>query len=237
MSRHVLLNNIDHKALRINTSRSAAFGDNVMCCVVYPVEFQALQEEYPIVFHRNAETAEVHPVALFGLEQNENLFLANEQWQASYIPLLMQRDPFLIGQQSSTKDGESQLVIHIDLDSPRVSETEGQAIFLPHGGNSEFIEQIASVLKAIHFSQPDSKAFTDALKQHDLLEPIVLDIELGKNRHHRLSGFHTINEKALANLNDQAIVALHRKGFLAWIYCCQLSLGRLNALVRRKQQQ
>jgi hypothetical protein len=27
-------------------------------------------------------------------------------------------------------------MIHIDLDSPRVSQHEGEALFLPHGGNT-----------------------------------------------------------------------------------------------------
>ena len=238
MSRHVLLNNIDHKDLRIITERSAKFGDDIMCAMVFPVEFRTLLEEYPIVFHRHPDTDEIVPVALFGIEQNENLFLDNGIWQASYIPMIMQRDPFLIGQQSRPDQPSEppQMVIHVDMDSPRVSTREGQHVFLPHGGNSEFIENIAAMLKAIHFGQQENKAFADALKQHQLLEPFVVDIELQKNRQHRLSGFHTINEQTLRTLSDQEIAALHRQGFLPLIYAALFSLSKLNTLIARKQQ-
>lgn len=238
MSRHVLLNNIDHKDLRIITERSERLGDNVMCAIVFPVEFRTLLEEYPIVFHRHPETDEILPVALFGVEQNENLFLDNGRWQASYIPLIMQRDPFLIGQQNrADQPGEApQMVIHVDMDSPRISTTEGQPVFLPHGGNTEFIENVAAMLKAIHFGQQENQAFAAALTQHQLLEPFIVDIELQKNRQHRLSGFHTINEEALKKLSDQAVADLHRQGFLPLIYAALFSLARLSELITRKQQ-
>ncbi len=36
MSKHVLLNNVDHKDLRMVTTRSAEYGDNVMLAATFP---------------------------------------------------------------------------------------------------------------------------------------------------------------------------------------------------------
>jgi hypothetical protein len=84
------------------------------------------------------------PIALFGFQDGENLFLKGERWDAPYLPMMVERQPFLIGVSGD------QLMINIDLDHPRVSQFDGEAIFLPHGGNTEFLEQTNSLLFAIH---------------------------------------------------------------------------------------
>ena len=230
MPKHQLLNNIDHKDLRIITDRAARFGDNIMCTLAYPCEFRHLQMHYPIVFHRAIDSEEYQPVVLLGLEQNENLFLTDDGWDAEYLPLIMQRDPFLIGKANSTvANADSSLMIHIDMDSPRVNTDQGEAVFLAQGGNTPYIEHIASVLKAIHFGHQESRAFVAALHKYQLLESFAVDIELSKDRNHRLSGFSTINESRLATLDGNALAELHSQGFLSLIY------GVLFSLVKRKK--
>ena len=52
---NVLLNNIDHKDLRVITTRSAAYGDDVKSALTFPAEFRNVQACYPIVFHKAAD--------------------------------------------------------------------------------------------------------------------------------------------------------------------------------------
>ena len=118
MTDPVLLNNLDHLDLRVITTHGAAYGDNVMSAATFPLEFRQLQAQYPIVFHRDAE-GQFQPLALLGLRMGENLFLDGARWDAPYVPLAIQRQPFLIGQQP---DGP---MVHVDLDSPRISTAEG----------------------------------------------------------------------------------------------------------------
>ncbi|WP_161955527.1 SapC family protein, partial [Escherichia coli] len=70
-----LLDNISHKDLRVITERGAAWGDNVMSAPVTPDEFRSLQADYPILFQPDGSGSFL-PVALFGLEQGDNLFLS-----------------------------------------------------------------------------------------------------------------------------------------------------------------
>lgn len=236
MPQHELLNNIDHRDLKIITDRSAHFGDNIMCTLAYPCEFRHLQMHYPIVFHRAIDSEEHQPVVLLGLEQDENLFLTENGWDAEYLPLIMQRDPFLIGKASNTvADAEASLVIHVDMSSPRVNKEKGESVFLAQGGNTPYIEHIASVLKAIHFGHQESKALVAALHKYQLLESFVVDIELSKERNHRLSGFSTINETRLAALDGNALAELHSQGFLSLIYGVLFSMAQLSSLVKRKK--
>src|SRR5690606_7146429 len=96
MARHVQLNNSDHRALRIDTRRCAALGDDVSFAATFPAEFRDLQAHYPIVFRQDA-SGTLFPVALLGFQEGHNLFLDGERWDAPCLPLAIERQPFLIG--------------------------------------------------------------------------------------------------------------------------------------------
>ena len=70
----------------------------------------------------------------------------------------------------------SELMVHIDLDSPRVSRTDGEPLFREHGGTTEFLERMNSVLLAIHEGLDGTPPFVAALLEHELLESFVFDI-------------------------------------------------------------
>jgi len=230
MSNTVLLNNIDHKDLRVISKRGVEYGDGVMFAVTFPSEFRSLQAHYPIVFHKSPDGATFAPIALLGLQDGQNLFLGPEGWNAAYVPLAIERQPFLIG-----TAGE-ELMIHIDLDSARVSSTEGEPVFLPHGGTTEFLERMNSVLLAIHQGLQSTPAFIAALLEHGLLESFVFDIELADGSQNRLAGFYTINEERLAELGGSALERLHKGGHLQAIYMAVASLSNLRVLVELRSR-
>jgi hypothetical protein len=230
MTKPVLLNNIDHHDLRVITSRGAQYGDEVMCAPTFPSEFRTLQAHYPIVFRKTADAVSFEALALFGFHEGENLFLGPEGWDATDLPLAVERHPFLIG-----VDGE-ELMVHIDLDNPRVNRAEGEALFLPHGGATEFLERMNSTLFAIHQGLQARRAFIDALLEHELLESFVFDIELDDGSQNRLLGFYTIHEDRLAALPGDALARLHRDGHLQPIYMALASLSQFRALIERKNR-
>ena len=227
MANPVLLNNVDHKDLRVVTQRGDAWGDNLMLAVTFPAEFRTLQAHYPIVFRKSAEGA-FEPVALFGFQEGENLFLRDGRWDATDVPLSVERLPFMIGVSGQ------ELMMHVDLDSPRVSSTLGEPVFLPHGGNTEFLERMNSTLLALHQGLQDIAGFTEALLQHELLESFVFDIELDDGSQNRLAGFYTINEDRLAALDGEVLARMNRAGYLAAIYFAMASLSNFRALIERK---
>lgn len=227
MANPVLLNNVDHKDLRVITERGDAWGDNLMLAATFPAEFRTLQAHYPIVFRKSAEGA-FEPVALFGFQEGENLFLRDGRWDATDLPLSVERLPFLIG-----VNGQ-ELMMHVDLDSPRVSSTMGEPVFLPHGGNTEFLERMNSTLLALHQGLQDTAGFTEALLQNELLESFVFDIELNDGSQNRLAGFYTINEDRLAALDGEVLARMNRAGYLAATYFALASLSNFRALIERK---
>lgn len=230
MSNPVLLNNVDHQNLRVITTRGAQYGDNTMLAITFPSEFRNLQAHYPIVFRKGGDGTSFEAVALFGFQEGENLFLGQDGWDAAALPLTIERQPFLIGVKGQ------ELMVNVDLDSPRVSSTEGDPVFLPHGGNTEFLENMNSTLLAIHEGLQSMPAFTAALLEHELLEAFVFDIELDDGSQNRLAGFYTINEDRLAALRGDALQRLNDAGYLQPVYMALASLSHFRDLIERKNR-
>jgi hypothetical protein len=221
-----LLDNITHKDLRIITRRGAEWGDAQMSCIATPDEFRRLQVHYPIVFQKNSN-GQMQPLALLGLQEGQNLFLEPEGWTVPYVPLAMQREPFMIGV------NEDDLRVLVDMASPRISQgPEGEAVFLPQGGSTEFLEHATSVLKTLHEGLQATPAFIEALVAHNLLEPFVLDVERPDGSHGRLVGLHTIHEERLAALDEKTVGLLHQADYLLPIYMAIASMSNLHNLIR-----
>lgn len=239
MANFQLLNNVDHQDLKVIIDRSAEFGDNVWYAVTFPAEFRNLQRHYPIFFVKHPDSGEFQAVAMFGVVEGENLFLDDNGWNASYIPLNIMRQPFLIGFQEREQNGgvQREPVITVDMDHPRVNTEHGEPVFLEHGGNSEYLERVNSILHAVLEGMRHSKPFLDTLDELNLIESFVLDVQLDDGSEHRLAGFYTINEDVLKELDGEQLQRLNQKGYLEAIYMVIASMTNLPALLEKKNQQ
>jgi hypothetical protein len=238
MANYQLLNNVDHKDLKIITERSAALGDNVWYAVTFPSEFRNLQRHYPIFFVKNPDTGEFQAVAMFGVEEGENLFLDENGWNASYIPLNIMRQPFLIGFQEQDRDAEKvrEPVVTVDMDNPRANSEYGEPVFLEHGGNSEYLERVNSILHMLYEGMSLCGSFFATLTDFNLLESFVLDVQLDDGSEHRLAGFHTINEDVLRKLKGEQLELLNERGYLEAIYMVIASMTNLPTLLDKKNR-
>jgi hypothetical protein len=230
MSKHEILTSEAHAELRVHTNRAAHLGDAVMSCMAIPSEFRQVQNEYPILFRLNAERDNFTALALFGFETGENLFLEGERWNGRYIPLAIAIQPFLIG--SPDANGDRQ--VHIDLDSPRIAQSEGVRLFDQTGRPTPFLDAIAEKLGELDAGYRESPTFFAALRRHNLLEPMTLEVTLDDGSTNRLVGFHVIAEEQLQSLDEASLAELHREGHLMPIFMAIASLGNLSALIARK---
>lgn len=236
MPHHEILNVTDHRKLRVNTQRAAALGDNISSCWVYAFEMHLVQTCYPVFFQKHAHQDSFIPVALFGFEPQKNLFLTDRGWEADYIPLLVQREPFSIGQQQQSDE----LVIHIDTASPRISEQVGEPIFEAHGGHSQYLHNVTQALKNIHLGEQQNREYSVLLTEHNLIEPVFIDIPQSSDPNappKRLHGFYTINEDVLNTLEANALQVLQQAGLLKMIYLVLASQQQMPRLIARYQHQ
>ena len=239
MTRHVLLNNIDHQDTRVIHYFGPEFGDNLHSALVFPTEFTELQKEYPILLRKDDPQGSYQAVALLGFAAAENLYLNDQHatgWDARYIPASIEKGPFLIGFQRSMgmQDEMPKAVVHIDMDHPKVNTEQGQQLFLSQGGNSPYLEHISARLETIHQGSKLAPVFYKALEQLELVEPVTIEFALHNSEKIRLLGNYCINEQRLATLPAEALVKLQQSGFLALIYAMVFSMGNIRHLIERK---
>lgn len=240
MANHVLLDNISHKELKVITERGAKWGDNISCTAIYPSEFTKVQANQPIVFRKHPQSGQFEALALFGFENGENLLLdAQGNLALNYLPLSMQRQPFLIGQQTQYNQGipEQSLVVHVDLDSPRINTTEGEAVFLEHGGNSDYLSHIAQVLNTLHLENQALPAFFEQLLELNLIEAFTIEYQQKNADKVTVGGFYTINQQSLNTLTSEQLHALQHSGYLQAIYMAIASLEQIPTLLNKKWAQ
>ncbi len=234
MSNIQKLNNVQHAKVRIRQAPCSL--DQVMFSPVYTSEMRALQSNFPLMFYKNPEENTFQPVALFGFEQGENLFIDDEQWHSQYIPMLVQRGPLMIAVDGQTDTGEPARVVAIDMDHPNVSETDGEPLFLEFGGNTEYLDRLATMLEGIHVGHTTTPQFAEALAQHGLITPITLKITLRNQEDYALEGFYAVDDERLQVLNDSAIADLQRRGHLLPAFMMVASQSQLKRLIALKNQ-
>lgn len=232
MPDHAILTPAAHAATRVRHERGPAMGDALMSCLIVPDEFRRVQQEYLILFRRNVEDDGMIAVALFGFETGENLYLAEGgRWDARYLPLAMDIQPFLIGQAGPDDEGAQ---VHIDMASPRVDEGEGTKLFDIDGRPTPYLDGVVEKLGALDSGYRASAGFFDALRRHDLLEPLTLEVTLDDGSVNRLVGFQVIDEDRLRELEAAALDDLHVEGHLLPIFMTLASQGNLAGLIARK---
>ena len=237
MANFALVNNVDHRDVKIITERAARFGDDVMKVPVLPFELRNVQAFYPVLFEQAHDGGHT-PVALFGFQERENLFLNEAGWDASYIPALLRREPFLIGfQDNKAAAGPERVrVLSLDMDHPRVNTAAGEPLFQPLGGRTPFLEQAADLLEAIHEGLGQTKTFVDALREHDLLENVTFEIALDDGSRNQLLGFHCLNEEKVRALPGAVLGEFNEQGVLMPLFMVLASMANVGRLVERKNR-
>ena len=150
------------------------------------------------------------------------------------MPAMIRRYPFLIGFQKHSPGSERQRVVTIDMDHPRVSEAEGTALFLEQGGNSDYLESIATMLEAIHDGNEQNKVLMELLLKYELIESVTLDITLNDQSRSQLQGFYTLDDEKLQKLEASALNELNSNGCLLPAYMILASQSQLRQLIDRR---
>ena len=224
----VALNKTAHNNLRMKPARGDfSFARTTNSVILAGVEFSEAAKEYPIVFAKAGEG--VVPVALLGVRNAENLFVAEDgSWDARYVPAFVRRYHFVLAETGTT----AQRVVCIDEGYPGFSTDEGEPLFVDN-------EPTPTLLQAINFLEDyqtqylRTELFLKRLQALDLLVGLNARVDLVDGQQFGLSGLLVVDEKKLLALDDAEALVLFKSGELAWIYCHLMSLGCLSTMVDR----
>ncbi|MET4898766.1 SapC family protein [Sphingomonadaceae bacterium jetA1] len=236
MATSVLLNNIDHRDLRVAVGHHARYGDALNQTRVFPAEYEELQRDYAILLRRDEADA-FYATVLLGLDPDENLFLDGEEggdrWDARYIPATRARGPFSIGH-----DGQGAPMIFVDPDHPRITGAgitgEGMPVFRDHGGHAPLLDHVSALLQRIYTGLQGEQALFAAWEAAGLLMQARLQLDLDETRRYNVPDCFTIDGERLAALDGKTLAALHRQDYLRPALWVASSLGNLRHLIDRK---
>ena len=234
MSRFEVLDREKHRQIRIKSGYGAALGDAVMYVMTYPMEFRDIQGCYPILFTKDPNTGGFFAAAVLGFDRDQNLFLRDDGWDATYVPATVQRQPFLIAKRGEN-DTEAP-VVSLDLDHPRVGQDEGEALFDGDGNPSAFLNQKIALLDKLHRGLQHGQGFVETLIKHELLEQITLDFTFNDGAKQTVEGFYTIAEERLYQLPGDALESLNKAGYLQPIFMAVASLSRMRDIIDRRNR-
>ncbi len=194
-------------------------------------EFFRAAAVFPIVFIEDQEEDMFKPVALLGLEQNQNLFVDSEgNWKASYVPAVLQRYPFTL----ATTDEEDRYTVCVDENSELLNEQEGEPLFAENGEAGEVLERVKQNLSELQQMEDLTQQFCEKLKENNLFTQYNMRLREGEGVRD-ITGAYVINEDRLQNVSDDFFLELRKQNFLPAIYAHLVSLHQINTLVDMRE--
>lgn len=226
----VPLDSTKHRGTACGPLGDFGFAARAQLASVMVNEFVSCAAHYPIVF---VEQEGLHrPVALFGFEQEENLFVepGSGEWDAAYVPAILRRYPFALVRAGE----ENTFAVCIDEGSDLVGAERGAPLFVD-GEPSPALEHAKRFLLELHQFDGITMACSDFFKELGLLAPLKIQARLAGGVR-SVSGALAVDERRLNELSDEQFLELRRRGYLIPLYAHLASLSRVNDLVRRKAQ-
>jgi hypothetical protein len=229
MSNFQALNNSQHQKLKIKTDGSYAHAENSHVVPLSVFELSQAQADYPIVLIKDAQTGQFHLVALVGLESNVNLFSHASGWQAEYIPMQLRGYPLALTASAENADNK---IVAIDVAAASVNESEGEALFIDGGCQSEFLKNKVELMSQFSAQMPATQHFIKQLVKNELISPQSLTIKTNQGAEVNLTGLYIIDENKVSKLAPDLFNTLKEEHLLAAVYACMFSLQRISRLIK-----
>jgi hypothetical protein len=234
MSKAIVLNNVTHKNIKVNTRPEANL--NVNRALVYATEIGELHKEFPLVFHKHPETGKTQLHAILGLKRDENLFVGENGWTTRFVPALLARGPFSLGYKKAIKEnnGQQDPVICINMEDTRVNTELGENVFLQFGGEAPYLNYVKKALQTIDSGMQFDKTLYTLVKSMDLLEPVSINIKLSNVEEVNFTDYYTVNQDKLTKLDGANLAELNQYGVLNLLYFVLSSMGNFQTLIALK---
>ena len=201
-----------------DTSAPLVVAEFAKACVAFPIGFVKSEEGYA-------------PVAILGLAQNQNVFVAaNGRWIGGYIPAVYRGHPFCLG-----KNAEGQRLLCVDEESGLLTPADSKSdekverFFDDQGEPSEAVKQVLGFLSQVDENRATTTTVCDLLEVHKLIEPWPVSVVTSAGEK-KVEGLFRINEAALRALKSKAVTALHKENALMPAYCQILSMQTIPVL-------
>jgi len=230
MAELIELNSKQHNNLHVNVNAEIDFASSLHVMNLRVSEVGMAVSSFPVFFTRNAHNGEWGISAMSSFNSNQNLFVENKQWTATYKPSCMRTYPLYL--MRSAQD-EKNYTIGIDESNAVFSQNEGNALFDKENKATPYLHQMTKLLEADIKNDIQTYEFTKVLESLNLLKAVDLVISYADDTAQSLKGLHTIDEDKLQALSAEQLSELNKKGYLSPIHAMLVSIFQLNLLVNK----
>ena len=223
----VVINSTVHTNLKIAPVSSFAFAKELNSCVVLGSEFLEAAKYYPIIFSQTNDN--IIPVVILGIKHN--LYVDDDgKWQKNtYMPAFIRRYPFILAEGLSS-DGS--LAVCIDSNYKGFEAEEGERLFTDAGENTPMLSNAINFLRMYNTNWETTKAFIGFLKGLNIFKTVDVNITLPGDVKFNIKGISMIDEEAMLKLPDADLLALVKRGYLAWIYAHLVSITNFTKMFK-----
>jgi len=221
-----------HGSWSVKAGASFDFARGVNSVPLMVAEFPNSAAEYAIVFGGAAD--EIIPVALLGIRDNENLYVAESgSWTGSYVPAFLRRYPFVFSSDNAN-DADATFTLCVDEDfSGCNDEGRGERLFDADGERTQYLQNVLGFLQAYQVQFQRTKLFVKRLQEFGLLEPMQAQFTLRSGQRSTLSGFSVVSRDRLKALSAEQLAELMQADEMELIYLHLASLRNLAPIAER----
>lgn len=224
-----------HRKLRVKPDQGYPHAKQQHVAPILLSELAVAGANYPLAFIKRPDEGKYLLAAMLGLRAGENIYYAEEFWESSYVPMAIQRSPFVIGYDDTKPEGD-ELVTCLEMNSSYLGETAGIALFNDAGEQTDFLQSRHQILNTLFESQKMTDRFITAVSDLGLITPMLILLQLQDKEVKTVGGLFTLDEAKVTQLNAEQLKSLHDNGFLAPCYLILASLHQLNRLIRLRNK-
>lgn len=230
MAKLVELSKDAHANLKVAKDSALKIAEKQHIVNLRVVEVVKAVSSFPIFFNHMEKTGDWVLSAITSLEIDNSLFIKDGQWDAIYMPAIMQVYPFFLMQKP---EEVKRFAICIDEDNAAFSNEIGESLFDDEGKASIFLSRIQTLLDEDLKNNIHTYHFSKNLVELGLLKAMDIQVHYVDGKVNTLKGLQTINEEKLQSLSTEEFEGLRTKGYLAPIYAILFSIFQLNTLIRK----
>ena len=193
-------------------------------------EFGSAQRHFPIIFSSTDENAV--PLAVLGIGEGENLFVADGQWDPLvYVPSYLRCYPFAFA-----RVAEDRMAAVIDRKAAIVGENSSFPFFVDGKATAE-TEQMMEFCMTYEQERNKTREFCQTLAREGLLITQQATQKLNDSDETvTLAEYNTIDARKLTDLDGDNILEFHKNGMLSAMYLQLYSIENWRHLMGRRMQ-
>lgn len=196
-------------------------------------EFAPAALTFPVIFAGEDKV----PLAVMGLNQQENLFIAADGSVEPnvYIPAYIRRYPFVL----ANDDSQGRLIVCIDRGSDLLAENGQTPLFDDKGEPTEYTQNCIKFCDDFEGERLRTDSFVQLLKDLDLFELKKAQFQpqdetgAAVGEPVTVAEYFGVSEEKLNNLSAEKLKELQQNGALAQIYAHLVSLLGWDRLINK----